>query len=77
MSKFSRLSLIYVIEGFRQCFLEFQLHLSLYLDALRLGRETDWKETEGAPVRGIGQRVFMVGEEAIPLMDLGNITFGA
>jgi type VI secretion system protein ImpE len=46
-------------------------------DALRLGRETDWKEAEGAPVRGVGQRVFVVGEEAIPLMDLGNITFGA
>ncbi|HLY90405.1 MAG TPA: type VI secretion system accessory protein TagJ [Acetobacteraceae bacterium] len=46
-------------------------------DPLRLGRETDWKEAEGAPVRGIGQRLFMAGEEAIPLMDLGNITFGA
>jgi len=46
-------------------------------DTLRLGRETDWKELEGAPVRGIGQRVFMVGEDAIALMDLGNVTFGA
>jgi type VI secretion system protein ImpE len=46
-------------------------------DALRLGRETDWKEVEGAPVRGIGQRVFVVGEDAIALMDLGNVTFGA
>jgi type VI secretion system protein ImpE len=46
-------------------------------DPLRLGRETEWKEVEGAPVRGIGQRLFMVGEEAIALMDLGNVTFGA
>jgi type VI secretion system protein ImpE len=46
-------------------------------ETLRLGRETEWKEAEGAPVRGIGQRLFMVGEEAIALMDLGNITFGA
>ena len=46
-------------------------------DALRLGRETDWKEAEGAPVRGIGQRTFMVGEDAIALMDLGNVKFGA
>ena len=45
-------------------------------DTLRLGRETDWKETEGAPVRGIGQRVFVVGEDAIALMDLGSVTFG-
>jgi len=46
-------------------------------DTLRLGRETDWKEADGAPVRGIGQRLFMVGEDAIALMDLGNVTFGA
>ena len=46
-------------------------------DALRLGRETDWKEVEGTPVRGIGQRTFMVGEDAIALMDLGNVKFGA
>jgi type VI secretion system protein ImpE len=46
-------------------------------DAQRLGRETDWREAEGAPVRGIGQRLFMVGEEAVGIMDLGNIRFGA
>jgi type VI secretion system protein ImpE len=46
-------------------------------DTLRLGRETDWKEVEGAPVRGVGQRLFMVGEDAIALMDLGNVTLGA
>ncbi len=46
-------------------------------DTLRLGRETDWKEAEGAPVRGIGQRVFVVGEDAIALMDLGKVTFAA
>jgi type VI secretion system protein ImpE len=44
-------------------------------DALRLGRETDWRETEGGPVRGIGQRLFIVGEEAVPMMELGNFRF--
>jgi protein involved in temperature-dependent protein secretion len=26
-------------------------------------------------VRGVGQRLFMVGDEAIAMMDLGNIRF--
>ncbi|HEY2617028.1 MAG TPA: type VI secretion system accessory protein TagJ [Acetobacteraceae bacterium] len=46
-------------------------------DALRLGRETDWREAEGAPVRGVGQRLFMVGEEAVAMMDLGTFRFDA
>jgi type VI secretion system protein ImpE len=46
-------------------------------DILRLGRETDWRQAEGGPVRGVGQRLFMVGEDAIAMMDLGTIRFGA
>jgi type VI secretion system protein ImpE len=42
-------------------------------DALKMGRETDW--TEEAPVRGVGQRVFLVGEEAIGAMDLVTLEF--
>jgi len=44
-------------------------------EALRLGRETDWRETEGGPVRGVGQRLLIVGEDAMPMMDLGNFRF--
>jgi type VI secretion system protein ImpE len=44
-------------------------------DALRLGRETDWREAEGGPVRGVGQRLFIVGEDALPMMELGNFRF--
>jgi type VI secretion system protein ImpE len=44
-------------------------------DALRLGRETDWRQVEAGPVRGVGQRLFMVGDEAVAMMDLGNIRF--
>ena len=44
-------------------------------DPQRLGHETDWREAPDAPVRGIGQRLFMVGEEALGIMDLGNIRF--
>src|SRR5438874_2998592 len=46
-------------------------------DSLRLGRETDWRQADGGPVRGVGQRLFIVGEEAIAMMDLCNIRFGA
>ena len=44
-------------------------------DALRLGRETDWRETEGGPVRGVGQRLLIVGEDAVPMMELGSFRF--
>ncbi len=42
-------------------------------DALRLGRATDWSAT--APVRGRGQRVFLVGDEAVPIHELGTVEF--
>ena len=32
---------------------------------------------EGGPVRGVGQRLFIVGEDAVPMMDLGNFRFAA
>jgi type VI secretion system protein ImpE len=44
-------------------------------DSFKLGRVTEWKGNEGTPIRGIGQRVFQVGREDIPIMDLGLVTF--
>lgn len=46
-------------------------------DELRLGRATDWLEEGGGPVRGVGQRVFLVGQEAVSIMDLTALSFGA
>jgi type VI secretion system protein ImpE len=46
-------------------------------DAIRLGRRTDWLQTEGGPVRGVGQRVFLVGDDDIPIHELRRIEFGA
>jgi type VI secretion system protein ImpE len=46
-------------------------------DALRLGRETDWREADGGPVRGVGQRLFMMGDDAVAMMDLHNLRFRA
>jgi type VI secretion system protein ImpE len=40
---------------------------------LRLGRATRWSETE--PVRGQGQRIFLVGDEGVPLDGLGTVEF--
>jgi len=44
--------------------------------ALRLGRATDWIEPGDAagPVRGLGQRLLLLGEEAVPLPELGGVT---
>ena len=43
-------------------------------DAHRLGRATSWSEGEG-PVRGIGQRVFLAGEEDLTIMQLDTLSF--
>src|SRR5262249_39127239 len=32
-------------------------------DRLRLGRATDWRGAKGEPVRGVGLRTFLVGDE--------------
>lgn len=45
-------------------------------DALRLGRATEWTDGPG-PVRGHGQRLFLVGEEAVALADLATLRFAA
>ena len=45
-------------------------------DALKLGRATEWLE-DGGPVRGVGQRLFLVGEEAQGIMALTTLEFTA
>lgn len=40
-------------------------------EAARLGRATDW--TESDPIRGTGQRTLLVGDEAIPMLELGTL----
>jgi type VI secretion system protein ImpE len=43
-------------------------------DSLRLGRMTDWREGSGGPVRGVGQRTFLVGSADRPVLELKEIT---
>ncbi len=46
-------------------------------EGLKLGRATDWigDETRAEPVRGVGQRCFLVGEDLVPVMTMGELTF--
>lgn len=46
-------------------------------DQVRLGRVTDWQEREDAPVLGVGQRTFLAGDQAIPVMQMENLTVEA
>ncbi len=46
-------------------------------DQVKLGRKTDWQETDDGPVRGVGQKMFLHGEDAISLLELGDVRFGA
>lgn len=41
---------------------------------LRLGRATEWSK-EGPPFRGAGQRMLLVGDEAVPVMQIEALQF--
>jgi len=43
-------------------------------DRLRLGRFTDWIGEEGAPVRGIGQRMYLCGDQDRGMLELERIS---
>lgn len=45
-------------------------------EAQRLGRETEWQQATDGPVRGIGQRVLLLGESDLAIMELGTLSFG-
>jgi type VI secretion system protein ImpE len=44
-------------------------------DTLRLGRATDWRE--GPPVRGVGQRTFLVGDAGVSIMEMQEVEISA
>lgn len=44
-------------------------------EQLLLGRGTDWSGGDGSPVRGIGQRVLLVGDEGRPMLEISSIRF--
>jgi type VI secretion system protein ImpE len=46
-------------------------------DCIRLGRRTDWRGGDGAPLQGIGQRMFELGGEDASILELKQLTFTA
>jgi type VI secretion system protein ImpE len=46
-------------------------------DALRLGRETDWHAPAGNIVRGVGQRMWVMGEDGRAILDVTRIEVNA
>jgi type VI secretion system protein ImpE len=46
-------------------------------DDLKLGRATDWVEGSDGLVRGVGQRMFLAGQDLVSTMDISEITFDA
>lgn len=44
-------------------------------DAARLARTTSWRGGDGAPVRGVGQRTLLVGDEPKPILEIREIRF--
>lgn len=46
-------------------------------DRVRLGRITDWKGSAGEPVRGVGQRTLLIGDDARPILEIESIEFDA
>ena len=44
---------------------------------IQLGRKTDWVGDEDGIVRGLGQRLFLLGEQDVPIMELEKITIAS
>jgi type VI secretion system protein ImpE len=44
-------------------------------DQLRLGRGTDWQGDDNSPVSGVGLRMFLVGDNAKTILEMGNVEF--
>ena len=43
---------------------------------IKLGRATDWKAPEGGPVLGQGAKLFLVGDDALPLLEWRQVQIG-
>lgn len=45
--------------------------------ALSLGRQTDWVGPESGPIRGVGQRSFLAGDDLVPIMQFETLFFSS
>jgi protein involved in temperature-dependent protein secretion len=46
-------------------------------DRLRLGRMTDWRGGEGAPLRALGQRMFQLDEDDRAILEIQTVTIAS
>ncbi len=46
-------------------------------DVYRLAQQTDWRDLPGGAAAGVGQRLWLLGEEGRGLLDLAEVTFTA
>ena len=46
-------------------------------DRIKMGRMTDWQSLGGSFYRGLGQHVFKVGNDEIPILEVGETLFTA
>ena len=44
-------------------------------DSLRLGRQTQWKELAPGLVQGVGQRLWLVGDDVRPILEIQEVKF--
>jgi len=44
-------------------------------DALRLGRQTEWKELAPGLVQGVGQRLWLIGDDVRPILEIKEVAF--
>ncbi len=42
-------------------------------EPIRMGRGTDWIGAEPGPIRGIGQKMLLIGDQDIPILSVGTI----
>jgi protein involved in temperature-dependent protein secretion len=42
---------------------------------VKLGRSTDWHAPEGGPVSGVGLRLFLVDDDAVPVLECRQLEF--
>ncbi len=46
-------------------------------DRVKLGRVTDWTANKGPCARGMGQHVFLIGEEEVGIVDIREVLFNS
>jgi type VI secretion system protein ImpE len=44
-------------------------------EQIKLGRGTDWNHSEGGPARGMGTRLFLVGDDAVGMLEWREVCF--